>query len=176
MSPTRERILEFACESVDASAGAGVRRPHSARWRPNLSRYLGKAVMDPKEETRLRVRAYLEQKKQRLRMMSVDLIVWEVRLYVPGVSALLDSELRATVAIWRSLNGPLYPLPISAPPTAAESKLIEAVKKGVTTVIEGVDIKHGAGKINLSVSGLTAELKKGDARLEIGRASCRGRV
>ncbi len=124
--------------------------------------------MDPKEETRLRVRAYLEQKKQRLRMMSVDLIVWEVRLYVPGVSALLDSELRATVAIWRSLNGPLYPLPISAPPTAAESKLIEAVKKGVATVIEGVDIKHGAGKINLSVSGLTAELKKGDARLAAG--------
>lgn len=124
--------------------------------------------MDPKEETRLRVRAYLEKNKQRLRMLSVDFIVWEVRLFVLDASLLLDSELRATVAIWRSLNGPLYPLPIPTPSTAAESKLIEAVKKGVTTVIEGVDLKHGAGKVNISVSGLTAELKQGDNRLAAG--------
>lgn len=124
--------------------------------------------MDPKQEAQLRVQGYLERNKQRLRMLGVDFIVWEVRLSVPGVSILLDSELRATVAIWRSLNGPLYPSPLPAPPTVAESKLIEAVKKGVTTVIEGVDIKHGAGKINLGVSGLTAELKKGDIRLATG--------
>jgi hypothetical protein len=124
--------------------------------------------MDPKEQASLRVQAYLYHNKKRLEVVSVDLIVWEVRMFVPEASRLLDSELRATVAIWRSLNGPLYPLPIPAPPTAGESKLIEAVKKGVTTVIEGVDIKHGAGKVNISITGLTAELKKGDARLAAG--------
>jgi hypothetical protein len=124
--------------------------------------------MEPKEEARLRVQAYLAQNKKRLQMMSVDFIVSDVRLFVPGNALLLDSELRATVAIWRSLNGPLYPLPAPAPPAAADSKLIESVKKGVTTVIEGVDVKYGAGKVNISVSGLTAELKKGDARLAAG--------
>ncbi len=124
--------------------------------------------MDPKQEASLRVQAYLYHNKKRLQVMNVDLIVWEVRMFVPEASRLLDSELRATVAVWRSLNGPLYPLPIPAPPTAAESKLVEAVKKGVTTVIEGVDITHGAGKLNISVSGVTAELKKGDARLAAG--------
>jgi hypothetical protein len=124
--------------------------------------------MDPKSEASLRVQAYLQKNKARLQVMGVDLIVWEVRMFVPESARLLDSELRATVAIWRSLNGPLYPLPLPAPPTAAESKLIESVKKGVTTVIEGVDIRHGDGKLNISVSGLTAELKKGDTRLAAG--------
>jgi hypothetical protein len=124
--------------------------------------------MDPKEEARVRVRAYLEKNKKRLQTLSVDFIVWEVRLNVAGVALLLDSELRATVAVWRSLNGPLFPYPIAPPPSLAESKLIEAVKKGVSMVIEGVDIQHGAGKVNISVSGLTAELKKGDARLAAG--------
>jgi hypothetical protein len=124
--------------------------------------------MDAKEEAYQAVQAYLAQNKQRLQVMGVDMIVWEVRTFVPKASALLDGELRATVAVWRSLNGPLYPLTISPPPTTGESKLIEAVKRGVTTVIEGVDVKHGAGKINISLSGLTAELRKGDARLAAG--------
>ncbi len=124
--------------------------------------------MNPKEEALLRVRGYLETNKQRLQAMSVDFILTDVRLFVRGLSVVPDNELRATVAIWRSLNGPLYPLTTPTPPASPDSKLVETVKKAVTTVIDGVDIKHGAGKINISVSGLTAELTKGDAKLSAG--------
>ena len=124
--------------------------------------------MDPKTEAYQAIQAYLAQNKTRLQVMDVDSIVWEVRLGVAKVTLLADNEVRVTVAVWRSLNGPIYPMLMTPPPTASQSKLIEAVKSGVTTVIEGVTIKHGVGSINVSVSGLTAELQKGDAKLSAG--------
>ncbi|MCP5424133.1 MAG: hypothetical protein H6970_03590 [Gammaproteobacteria bacterium] len=124
--------------------------------------------MDPKEQAILGVQVYLDRNKARLQWMTVDFILWEARLFVPNLTLIPDSELRLIVAVWRSLNGPMYPMPVSPPQSPADSKIIEAAKKGLSTVIEGVDIKHGAGKINISVTGLTAELKKGDARLAAG--------
>jgi hypothetical protein len=124
--------------------------------------------MDPKTEAYQAIDAYLAKNKTRLQVMDVDSIVWEVRLAVPKVTLLADNEVRATVAIWRSLNGPLYPMLMTPPPTNSESKLIEAVKAGVTTVIEGVKIKKGVGTLNITVTGVTAELKKGDLALSAG--------
>lgn len=124
--------------------------------------------MDPKELAVQNVLAYLQRNKVRLQTLPVDLIVWEVEQFVTQAASLPDNELRAHVAIWRSLNGPLYPLPLSSPPTIADSKLIQSVKRAVTTVIEGVDVKHGMGTVNIGVTGLTAELNKGDSRASIG--------
>jgi hypothetical protein len=109
--------------------------------------------------------------------MSVDFIVQNVHIFVPTASAaLLPSELRSKVVYWRSTHGPdLSSVPGgSAQPSAQlpaspDSKLIEAVKKAITTVIDGRDIvKHGDGKVNIGVGGLTAELKKGDSTLSAG--------
>ena len=126
--------------------------------------------MPPKEEAYLAVRTYLEKHKKRLGEQNVDFIMWELRTYVPASGALLDGELRATAMIWRSLNGPPIPLPTTPPPTMADSKVIATVKSVLTTVVEGVDLKRGAGKINISVKGLTAELSKGDARVAVTRS------
>jgi hypothetical protein len=126
--------------------------------------------MDPKDQARLLVQAYLAQNKQRFQFMSTDYIMTDVRLFVAGASPLLDSELRATVAIWRSLNCPIVlpPTPTPIQPNSGVTKLADAVKKGITTVIDGVDIKYTDGKINIGVSGATAELKKGDTTLTAG--------
>ena len=123
--------------------------------------------MTPKEEAYLKVQTYLAKHKKRLGEQNVELIVWELRAFVPETNQLLDGELRATAMIWRNLNGPPIPLPTVAPPTMSESKVIAAVKSAFTTVIQGVDLKHGDGKINIGVTGLTAELSKDDSRAAV---------
>ena len=69
--------------------------------------------MDPKEEAHLRVRAYLEQYKQRLQVMTVDFIVSDIRHFGPDTTQLLDSELRAAVSIWLAINAAPYTLPVA---------------------------------------------------------------
>jgi hypothetical protein len=136
----------------------------------NFARRIPK-TSDPrmtKEEANLKVQSYLAINKKRLESHNADMIVWELRSFVPGIDVMLESELRATVSIWRSLNGPLFPLSTTPPPTMPESKLIASVKSAVTTVIQGVDLKHGDGKINISVTGLTAELSKQGGSASVG--------
>ena len=124
--------------------------------------------MDPKTEASQRVVAYLAQNKARLSLMTLDFIVRDVRLFGPDTSALTDYEVRSTAAVWRSLNGPLVPLPSPVARTPSENKMIAAVKKAVNTAIDGVDLSYGPGTINISITGPTAELKKGDLRLAAG--------
>jgi hypothetical protein len=108
--------------------------------------------------------------------MSVDFIVMNVNIFVPtAAKALLPSEVRAKVVGWRSTHGPIFPSaasgaspPSTQLPASPDGKLVEAVKKAISTVTDGVDIKHGNGKVNIGVGGLTAELKKGDATLSAG--------
>jgi len=131
--------------------------------------------MDPKTQARLDVNAYLD-KNTWLAGMSVFFIIQNVHIFVPAAASQLEpSELQSIVGFWRSMNGGLViPSPVVATPPATQlpaspdSKLVEAVKKAVTTVTKGVDIKHGNGKINIGVSGVTAELTKGDAKLSAG--------
>ena len=118
--------------------------------------------MDPKQEAMLRVQSYLHKHKSRLQHMTVDFIFSEVRNLGPDSKDLLDSELTATIAVWLSLNRAPYTLPVTPSPTLPDSKLIDAVKKGVTTVIDGVDIvRRDDGSLNVSIKGLTANLGKG---------------
>jgi hypothetical protein len=122
--------------------------------------------MDPKQQASQAVQGYLYKHKARLQYMSVDFIFSEVRNLGPDSKALLDSELRATIAVWLSLNQAPYTLPVTPSPTLPDSKLIDAVKKGVTTIIDGVDIvRSNDGKINVSIKGLTADLGKGSAKV-----------
>jgi hypothetical protein len=128
--------------------------------------------MDPKEEARQNIQLYLERNKLRLILMSVSYIVIEVRSVVPGARNLSESEVSSLVAVWMSVYGPRISQGSITPPHPAsdDGRLLESVKNAVSSVIEGVDIQRGAGKINISVSGLTAELKKGDRSLSIGRS------
>ena len=59
-----------------------------------------------------------------------------------------------------SASGPTSPTP--------DSDFIDAVKKAITTVSNGVTIRKGAGSVNIGVSGLTANLKRGDGSASLG--------
>jgi hypothetical protein len=133
---------------------------------------------------------YLEKNKDQLQDWTVDPIVHNVQVFLPAAAAqLTPGELSSKVINWQirssryrvppaAASASLSPNPSSVPPSAIlpaspEGKLREAVKKAITTVVNGVDIKYErpgklSGKINIGVGGPTAELKKGDAKLSAG--------
>src|SRR5687768_16600277 len=103
--------------------------------------------MDPRTEAQQRVVAYLYKNKTRLSLQTVNFIARDVRLFGPDSSALTDVELRAAIAVWRSINGPLVPPLAPVVRTPSESKTIEAVKKALSTAIDGVDLTYGPGTV-----------------------------
>jgi hypothetical protein len=97
--------------------------------------------MDPKAQARLDVDAFLNLNKNWLQGMSVDF------MFVPQAAAqLLPSELRSVVAVWRGLNGADFSSAVTIPPATPplpappDGKLIESVKKLITTVTDDVDV------------------------------------
>ena len=143
--------------------------------------------MDP-QQARLLVQAYLEKIKMRLRFMRIDEAMLEARRWVPQTQGMSDADLHGAVLGYYLANGLLLPglpsqsqLPGSPPPpTDPDNKIIDAVKGAISTVVNGVDIKRGDGKLNIGVTGATAELAKGDAKasagVELGRHSDRAGV
>jgi hypothetical protein len=126
-------------------------------------------------EPRDAVNNFLDKNQNSFQGMSVDFIVMNVHVFLPHESGLLAaSDLRVIVAVWRSMHGPIFTSqddvlpPATHLPASPDSKLVEAVSKAISTVTDGVDIKHGDGKVNIGVGGLTAELKKGNAKLSAG--------
>jgi hypothetical protein len=124
--------------------------------------------MGAKEDAVQRVQAYLFKNKSRLQVMSVDMILWEIRVHVAGLNVVPEDELRAHVAVWRSVNGPLFDPNMAPPPpgpSIADNEAIQAIRKVMTIVIDGVEVKRGAGRLNLSVKGVTGELKSGGTKV-----------
>ncbi len=131
--------------------------------------------MDPKEEARQNITNYLDKNALRLVIMSSSSIYLEVRAVVPGARLLADYEVSGMISVWQYRNGlksvPGAPTPANpAPISKDDPKLVKAVKDAISTVVEGIDIKPGVGTINIAVTGLTAELKKGDKSISVGRS------
>jgi hypothetical protein len=55
-----------------------------------------------------------------------------------------------------------------APPPNPESELVDAVKKAVSTINDGVTIGKKGANVNIGVTGLTANLKKGGNAASLG--------
>jgi hypothetical protein len=125
----------------------------------------------------VRIKAYLDANKGSLRFARIDEIVQQVKLFVfYGASPISDDEVRKIVAGWAIFN-PVWLLPEpppgkppapGPPSTTPDSDFIDAVKKAITTVSNGVTIRKGAGCVNIGVSGLTANLQKGDSSASLG--------
>jgi hypothetical protein len=133
--------------------------------------------MDPKEEARQNILAYLNKNAIRLIVMGRPSILIEVRSIVPGATRLPDYEVSGMIAVWQYQNGlsdvpnaPATRNPSPAPTASDDPKLVKAVKDAISTVVEGVTVKPGVGTINIAVTGLTAELKKGDKSLSVSRS------
>jgi hypothetical protein len=127
-----------------------------------------------------RVNAYLAINKSKLEHSTIDLIVSDVKAFVfYGMSPLSDDEIKKLVVRWASFNAVgllLKPSPLVTGPAApgaakgtSGSELIDAVKKAISLINNGVTlVGDEKGNIVLGVSGLTANLKKGDRGVSMG--------
>jgi hypothetical protein len=118
------------------------------------------------------IKAYLDANKGSLRFARIDEIVQQVKLFVfYGASPISDDEVRKIIARWAIFN-PVWLLPEpplgkpSVPPAPGppsptpDSDFIDAVKKAITTVSNGVTVRKGAGSVTIGISGLTANLRQ----------------
>jgi len=133
--------------------------------------------MNPEE----RITTYLATHRSSLEFSTIDRTVKDVKLSVfYGMSPISDEEIRQIVARWASFNAigmfrglpsvdPSAPAPATgAPPTPSNSDMIDAVKKAISSVIDGVTIGKKDANINIGVTGPTANLKKGDSSVSLG--------
>jgi hypothetical protein len=120
-----------------------------------------------------RITAYLFANKSKIEFSTLDLVVEDVKLHLfYGMSPISDDEIRKIVSRWAMINAVgLLTKPTSAgtapaktgtPPPASDSELIDTVKKAISTINDGVTIGRKGGNINIGVTGLTANLRKGD--------------
>lgn len=124
--------------------------------------------MTPEE----RILAYLTAHKSSIEFSTLDAVVKQIKLFVfysmPPIS---DEEILKIVKQWAMIHAVgLLIRPQGGDPTttpggtssASDSPLIDAVKKAITTINDGVTIGRKNANINIGVTGLTANLKKGE--------------
>jgi hypothetical protein len=127
-----------------------------------------------------RITEYLFTHKASVESSTIDLVVKDVKRTVfYGMSKLSDDEIRKVVVQWATVHavgllvrqpaaGPLVSGPPGTPPTNADSELIDAVKKAISTISDGVTVGRNGANINVGVTGLTANLKTGDKSASLG--------
>ncbi len=119
--------------------------------------------MSAQQDLNLKITRYLDRllAQGSLRLMTVDKAMIEVRTWIPQSGQLSDADLRSLV-LGYYLSHYVY-LPAEAEllsPTGRAKELIDAVKKALAHVIEGVPIVDTlGGKITIGVKGLTAKMK-----------------
>lgn len=132
--------------------------------------------MTPKE----RIIQYLFAHKSSIESSTIAEVVRDARLSVfYGMSPISDSEIRTIVVQWATVHavgllitqpkaGP--PAPKSgAPPANSASELVDAVKKAVTSIHNGVTLGNkDADNVNIGVTGLTANLKSHSGEASLG--------
>lgn len=130
-----------------------------------------------------RIKAYLFANKAKIQLFSsVDSVVKDVKLFVfYGMSPIPDDEIRKVVVQWATIHAvglllgpqaagpPPSPAPGTGPTTNSDSELIDAVKKAISTINAGVTIgKKDKTNVNIGVTGLTANLRRGQSLASLG--------
>lgn len=122
-----------------------------------------------------RITTYLFTHKSSVEFSTVDLVVKDVKLTLfYGMSPISDDEIRKVIVRWASINaaGLLIRQPTVGPPaspgqgtssTNSDSEFIDAVKKAISAVNNGVTLGKEGANVNIGVGGLTANLKTGDS-------------
>jgi hypothetical protein len=126
-----------------------------------------------------RIVTYLFAHKASFQYSTMDIVVKDVKLSVfYGMSPMSDAEIRKVVAQWAAVNAVglvITPLtggsgavpPPGTPPTT-DSEFIDAVKKAVSTINDGVTVGKKGANVNIGVTGLTGNLKSGDKSASLG--------
>ena len=101
----------------------------------------------------------------------MDLVVSDVKLSVfYGMSPIADDQIRQVIAKWATVHavGLLIGQPSAGSPAPAagtprantESELVDAVKKAIAAVNDGVTFGKKGANVNIGVTGLTAILRR----------------
>jgi hypothetical protein len=127
-----------------------------------------------------RITTYLNSRRSNIESSSIEQVVKDVKQSVFfGMSPVADEEIRKTVSRWAMFNavGLLVTPPAGssagtpAPgrrPAQSDSELVDAVKKAIATINNGVTIGKTGANVKLGVTGLTANLKSGEASVSAG--------
>ena len=128
-----------------------------------------------KPEDRIIAYLFAHQMSYQYSAAGIDSVVSDVKLSVfYGMSPIPDDVIRQVVMRWALINAPGLLLKPStaagspppepgAPPANTDSEFIDAVKKAISTISDGVTIGRSGANINIGVTGLTGNLKKGDS-------------
>jgi len=120
-----------------------------------------------------RITSWLATNKSKIEFSTLNAVVQKVKLDLfYGMPPISDDEIRTIVTRWASIHAIgllMQPAPSGAPGSGTPAKssphsdneLIASVKKTITAVTEGVTIGRKGANINIGVTGLTANLKKG---------------
>lgn len=112
------------------------------------------------QEVHLQITKYLDRllAQNLLRSMTVDAAMLEVRKWIPQANQLTDADLRSVV-LGFFLSHKVY-LPTQESllsPDSRASEIIDAVKKAIPFVLDGVPIYETlTGKVTIGAKGLTA--------------------
>jgi hypothetical protein len=126
-----------------------------------------------------RIIAYLFARKGSVQYSTMDLVVSDVKLSVfYGMGPIADDQIRQVIAKWATVHavGLLIGQPSAgsaapaggAPRSNSESELVDSVKKAIAAVNDGVTLGKKGANVNIGVTGLTANLKKGDSAASFG--------
>ena len=133
-----------------------------------------------KPEDRIIAYLYAHQAGLQYSNSTIDSVVKDVKLSVfYGMSPISDDAIRQVVVQWATVNAVgllLKPSTVGAPAagtpgtpsTNSDSDLIDAVKRAISTVSDGVTIGRKGANVNIGVTGLTANLKRGDNSASLG--------
>ncbi len=125
--------------------------------------------MATRDDAKQAVIAYIRQNRTRLIVMSVSAVAFEIRHTVAESRMLSEEEIRSAVIDWASLNAPCGPVNTTPHPPSVDGRLEQKIKSVISTVTDGADIvTYSGGKLNLGISGLTADLTSGDRTVSAG--------
>jgi hypothetical protein len=147
------------------------RQPDSAPATPNLldPALLASAAQKVINESQAPVRSWLDANTENLRQRTIEELVARVRLNVPQAAKLADLEIQSLAREWaasKNIQIPVIP-PAGTVVTDPTLQIPDAVKKAFSIATEGVNVTRlPGGKLNISVKGVTAKLKR--AEINIG--------
>jgi len=120
----------------------------------------------------LEITRYLERllAQKLLRLMSVDKAMLEIRQWIPRSRQLSDSDLRSLVLGFYVSHSVYVPADLAMiSPNSRAVELVDAVKKAVKLVMDGVPIVDNlTGKMTISAKGLTAKSSRGGPTVNVG--------
>lgn len=153
------RAMQQAIVQREAAASAG--------FNPFDPKVMGAAAQAAISASETPVRNWLATNTNRLRLLTMDELVAQVRRHVVEAGRLGNVEIENLVHEWataQNITIPVIPVPSAGPGLSIQFP--DAVKKAFSILVDGVDVAPlPGGRLNISAKGATAKLKRGDISL-----------